>query len=136
MWQRNDGKSEVNILQNQFTKYLMTAIRRRKAVYLNHRGTVAQFEFSVDFQEAWPEFSTDPDMLDCLPLQMQLENTALKLALEQMKDRERYIFFAKVLDDRGFEDLATELGMGYKGVAAAYYRALEKIRKEIRGEER
>jgi RNA polymerase sigma factor (sigma-70 family) len=135
MWQRNDGKSEANILQNQFTKYLMTAIRRRKAVYLNHQGTVERYEFSVDFQEVWPEFSTDPDILDCLPLQMQLENTALKLALEQMKERERYIFLAKVLDDRRFEELAAELDMGYKGVAATYYRALEKIRKEMRGEE-
>jgi RNA polymerase sigma factor (sigma-70 family) len=135
MWQRNDGKSEANILQNQFTKYLMTAIRRRKAAYLNHQGTVERYEFSVDFQEVWPEFSTDPDILDCLPLQMQLENTALKLALEQMKERERYIFLAKVLDDRRFEELAAELDMGYKGVAATYYRALEKIRKEMRGEE-
>ena len=75
------------------------------------------------------------NMLDRLPLQMQLENTALKLALEQMKGRERYIFLAKVLDERSFEELAEELGMGYKGVAAAYYRALEKIRKEMRGEE-
>jgi DNA-directed RNA polymerase specialized sigma24 family protein len=66
---------------------------------------------------------------------MQLENTALKLALEQMKERERYIFLAKVLDDRRFEELAAELDMGYKGVAATYYRALEKIRKEMRGEE-
>jgi len=135
MWQRNDGKSEANILQNQFTKYLMTAIRRRKAAYFTHRGTVERYEFPVDFQEVWPEFCTDPDMLDRLPLQMQLENTALKLALEQMKGRERYIFLAKVLDERSFEELAEELGMGYKGVAAAYYRALEKIRKEMRGEE-
>jgi RNA polymerase sigma factor (sigma-70 family) len=135
MWQRNDGKSEANILQNQFTQYLMTAIRRRKAAYLNHRRTMGQYEFSVDFQEVWPEFCTDPDMLAYLPLQMQLENTALKLALEQMKERERYIFLAKVLDERSFEELATELGVGYKGIAAAYYRALEKVRKEMRGEE-
>jgi len=135
MWQRNDGKSETNILQNQFTKYLMTAIRRRKAAYLNHRGTVERYEFSVDFQEMGSEFSTDPDMLARLPLQMQLENAALKLALEQMKERERYIFLTKVLDARSFEEMATELGMGYKGVAAVYYRAIEKIKKEMRGEE-
>ena len=30
--------------------------------------------------------------------------------------------------------LAKELGMGYKGAAAVYYRAVQKIRQEVKGE--
>ena len=41
----------------------------------------------------------------------------------------------KLLEDKGFEELATELGITYKGAAAVYYRALQKIKKKI-GEDR
>lgn len=37
---RNNGKGEVNILQNRFTKYLMTAIRRKKADVLQKRHKI------------------------------------------------------------------------------------------------
>ena len=38
MWQRNNGIGEINILQNQFTKYLMTAIELDKAKYLDKQS--------------------------------------------------------------------------------------------------
>ena len=136
MWQKNDGTGEANILQNQFTAYLVTALHRQKVDYLRRRARLIQYEFSADFQEEWPEFQTGTDMEDQLPIQMQLENIALSNALEQIKERDRYIFFAKVLDERSFEELAEELGMGYKGVAAAYYRVIQRIKKEMRGEEK
>ena len=55
----------------------------------------------------------------------------LTQALGQISDRERYIFFARALERRSFQDLALELGLGYKGVAAIYYRALQKLKKEL-----
>lgn len=134
MWQKNDGTGEANILQNQFTAYLVTALHRQKVDYLRRRTRLLQHEFSVDFQEERPEFQTGSEMGGDLPVQMQLENIALGIALEQLKERDRYIFFARVLDERSFEDLAKELGMGYKGVAAAYYRVIQKIKKEMRGD--
>lgn len=54
----------------------------------------------------------------------------MEQALLQIDKRDRYIFYAHVVDERSFADLALELGMGYKGVAAAYYRVIKKsIRK-------
>ena len=35
-----------------------------------------------------------------------------------------------------FQELAQELNMGYKGVAAIYYRAVQKLRREIRGDDK
>ncbi|MEY8402850.1 sigma factor-like helix-turn-helix DNA-binding protein [Oscillospiraceae bacterium 44-34] len=55
----------------------------------------------------------------------------LTQALGQISDRERCIFFARALKKRSFEDLAAELGMGYKGVTTAYYRAVQKLKKEM-----
>lgn len=55
----------------------------------------------------------------------------LAQALSQISDRERYIFFAHALEKSSFDDLAAELGMGYKGVAAVYYRAIQKLKKEL-----
>lgn len=37
----------------------------------------------------------------------------------------------RVLDEKGFDVLAVELGLGYKGVAAVYYRAVEKMKRKM-----
>lgn len=67
-----------------------------------------------------------------LHLPMQLEDSALLHALKGISERERHVFFARVLDERGFESLAEEMGLGYKGVATIYYRALRKIKKKMK----
>ena len=78
------------------------------------------------------ERQTEADILDELPLLIQMENVALQCALEQISERERYVFMARVLDGISFEELGVELGLGYKGVAAVYYRAVSKIRKRMK----
>ncbi len=34
MWQKNNGKSESEILQNLFTAYLATSVKRRRDAYI------------------------------------------------------------------------------------------------------
>ena len=53
-----------------------------------------------------------------------------------MPQRDRYILLAKILEDRTFGELSEELGVGYKGIAAAYYRAVQKIKRKLGGEDR
>lgn len=95
MWQKNNGKSETEIVQNRFTAYLATAVKRRRDDYL------------------------------------QQQDSALLCALKELSERERYIFLARALDGKGFEVLAEETGMGYKGVSAVYYRTVQKIKRKI-----
>ena len=38
MWQRNNGQSEAEKLQNRFTSYLVTAVNRRRKDYMNQRS--------------------------------------------------------------------------------------------------
>lgn len=64
----------------------------------------------------------------------QFDTTGLEQAFQRIEPRDRYIFFAHVLDERTFTELAAKLGMGYKGVAAAYYRVIRKIRDALQGD--
>lgn len=129
----NDGKDEANMVQNRFTKYLVVSIHRKKSAVLQSRRKIRDSENSIEDWEALPGIAVEEDYTQLVSSPLDFENAALSRALVQLKERDRYIFFARVLDEKEFYDLAIELGMGYKGVAAAYYRAIEKIKKEMRG---
>lgn len=128
---KNNGQGENNILQNQFTAYLVTAIRWRKSTYLKKRIRIKQYEFSSDFDNTFAQALETPEETAASLEQLALDSIMLTQALGQISDRERYIFFARALERRSFQDLALELGLGYKGVAAIYYRALQKLKKEL-----
>ncbi len=116
MWQKNNGKSETEILQNQFTAYLATAVQRRRNDYLQQQDRRRQIESLTEDFLFMPECGIEQDMLLGLPVLMQLEDSALLCALKELSERERYIFLARALDGKGFEVLAEETGLGYKGV--------------------
>jgi len=134
MWERNNG-DENNALQNQFTAYLMTAVRNRKTTYLRSLSRLRQYEQSLDLSDTLKEAVADVDFMLELTLFEQLENMRLHHALKQVKKRERYIFFARALDERSFAELAEELGMSYGAIVMAYHRTIERIRKAMGGEE-
>lgn len=128
---RNNGQGEDNILQNQFTSYLVTAIRWRKSTYQKKRIKLGLHEFSTDFDSAFIQGTKSPGDQNVSLEQPVLEHILLTQALSQISARERYILFSRILENRSFVELASELGMSYKGVAAVYYRALQKLKKEM-----
>lgn len=132
MWQKNKGKNETEILQNRFTAYLATAVQHRRNEYIQQIAKRQQTEFVTDVIEDNQKGDVEKDVLLGLPLSMQLEDSALIHALKEINERERHIFFARVLDERSFESLAEEMGLGYKGVAAIYYRTVQKIKKKMK----
>lgn len=130
MWQRNRGQSEDEILQNSFTAYLARAVH-------NHRNDyIAQAERRNQMEELTESFSFDAkyaveDIRCELPFMMQLGSSRLFCAIKQVDARERYVFLARVLDEKSFELLAEELGLSYKGAAAVYYRTIRKMKKKM-----
>lgn len=136
MWKRNEGKSELDILQNRFTRYLVTAVRRQRLLYIKNRNTRISQELPFEMQENQLLLMTEPDMLEMLPLMQKLENQGLQSAISGMKERERYIFLERVLSDKSIAELSIELGMEYKSVATVYYRTVEKIRKHMKEAEK
>ncbi|MBD5540316.1 MAG: sigma-70 family RNA polymerase sigma factor [Lachnospiraceae bacterium] len=136
MWKRNEGKSELDILQNRFTRYLVTAVKRQRLLYIKNRNTRISQELPFEMQENQLLLMTEPDMLEMLPLMQKLENQGLRSAISGMKERERYIFLERVLSDKSIAELSIELGMEYKSVATVYYRTVEKIRKHMKEAEK
>lgn len=134
MWEYNDGTSESNVLQNQFTAYLVTAVHRKKIQYLQAKSQYLKNEFLMDTSEYRKYFRFEPDMSSQLSFWEQLENERLYQALKRLKEREVLIFLLKVLDNRSFQEIADETGITYKTVASIYYRMIQKLRNELGGE--
>lgn len=134
MWQKNDGKSADSILQNQFTSYLVTAVKRKKSAYLKEKEQLHRQELAMEQQDFDLVFQFDPDLEGGLSLLEQIETPGLLQALRDAKERERYIFLGRVLEERSFSQLAVELGITYKATTHAYYRFVERLRKQLGGE--
>lgn len=132
MQKRNDGKTEHEILQNQFTAYLLTAVKRQKVNYLRRCEKLQRIEIPLELQEFDLFIQAGIDLTEHLPFLEQIENPVLYTALLQARERDRYIFLTRVLDERSFLELSKELGLSYKATTHIYYRFIEKI-KEMMG---
>lgn len=133
MRRRNNGKGEINALQNRFTAYLVVAVRHQKYAYIKKQRQQRDHEISIDYQSAqFADESIEIDQWKGTQMR-QAEDTALMQALERLTARERYILFERVLAERSYEELSVLLGLRYSGAAAAYRRVIQKLRKELGG---
>jgi DNA-directed RNA polymerase specialized sigma24 family protein len=137
MREQNNSNDESNNLQNQFTAYLITAVRRRKIQYLRSKNNYNNFsDLNFEKQEQYTPNSIEVDMLADLPLLEQLENLKLRQSLKNAKERELHIFLAKAVEGRSFASISAELGIGYKTTASIYYRLISRLVKELGGEDK
>ena len=134
MWQQNNRRESPKELQYRFTGYLQKAIRRGKAAYQKKSRYLAFHEIPADIGDMRILDEMAPDMLENLPLLMWLDDADLVRALEHLEERELRILLARVLEEQAFEKIAQGLGLRYKGASVAYYRVVQKLRKELRGE--
>ena len=134
VWQRNEGNEQDEILRNKFTAYLLSAVQRRKALYIDSLVKAQQISTLIEETVTDDTFDLEKEALQGIPLYMRLQNEKLFWALSTLTERERYVFFACALEENDYEGLASELGLSYKGVAAIYYRAVQKIKKKMKGE--
>ena len=126
MFKKNNGSNEQDILQNQFTSYLSFAVSnaridfiRAKIARLKREQVTDQYEILLT-QEV-------------MEVEAIFENEALAQAIKDIREKERHVFLARVLEDKKFKEIAEELGMGEKGVAAIYYRTVKKLRDILEG---
>lgn len=66
--------------------------------------------------------------------EIEFQNDKLKKAIELLNDRERFVLFSRTLVEHSFDEIAQDLNLSYKGVAAIYYRAIQKIKKNMEEE--
>ena len=135
VWNRNEGQNENEIIQNKFTAYLLRAVKRRRALYIEQ--AVHEAEAIEKAEEAFVEkpFDLEDEAFKDAPVYMKLQNEKLYEALLQLSEREQYVFFNRVLDEKTFDQLAVEMGLSYKCVSTVYYRAVQRIKKRMRGGE-
>ena len=131
MWQRNNGQAREE-LQIRFTGYLIQAVRRTQRDYLRALCKYGENEILTEVFCAVSQ-TLEQEVMERLPLWENIESGALLYALKQLDERERYVFLARVLDKRPFDVIGMQLGLSYKGAAAVYYRAIQKLKKSIEG---
>lgn len=132
-WQRNNGQEDSDILHNQFTKYLVAAVQRRRWDYINHQTKKACIDNILISQLIEELFQVDHYFLNEHSVLEYLENEELIHAINKISTRERYVFLSHVLEEKNFSELAKELNLSYKGVAAIYYRTIQKVKSKIKG---
>lgn len=128
MLKKNTGSNEHDILQNQFTSYLSLAISNARIDFIRAKIARLKKEQITDQYELL--FAQEIVEIDLL-----LENEVLSQAVRNIQKKERYVFLSRVLEGKKFKEIAGELGMGEKGVAAIYYRTIKKLRNLLEGGE-
>ena len=136
MRKHNDGTDESNVLQNQFTAFLVTAIRNRKIQLLRSIALLRYYETILEIQDCHFPIPDEADLMLGLPFWEQLENATLRQSLKRIKERDLYIFLAKVLEDRSLAEIASSLGISYNTTASIYYRIVDRLKKELGGDGR
>lgn len=133
VWHRNEGQDSDDVLQNKFTAYLLSAVKRRRALYIDAALRNQKLSEMIEAAVTDDTFDFDSELSLDAPLYMKIQNEKLYQALFELSERERYVFFNRVLEEKSLDELAAELGLSYKGAAAVYYRTVERIRKKMRG---
>ena len=126
MFLRNNNITENEILQNQFTAYVSLAIRRQRIHYIKkmERKNSNERLFS-------PLHSPIPAEED--QIGKWLEYDVLNYALRQIREKEREIVLARVIEEKPFTEIAQEMGMTYKAVTQLYYRVLKRLKVHMEG---
>ncbi len=128
MFKKNNGSNEQDILQNQFTSYLSFAVSNARIDFIRAKIARLKREQTTDQYELLFTGET-------FELEIFMENEVLSQAIKDIREKERYVFLARVLEEKKFKEIAEELGMGEKGVAAIYYRTVKKLRGILEGGE-
>lgn len=119
-------QKDQHITQNQFTAYLKKAVRFRRIRYLTNRSRITSNELPLTESE----FAL-PDKTDII--QEIADYEAMQQAMKSIKEKERRIVLARIVEEKDFDEIAKELGMTYKAVTSLYYRVLKKMRKYMEG---
>ena len=131
----NNGIGDDNILHNQFTAYLITALRNRKIRYLQHNNKLQIIEVSLDALDLFSDKLPDDGLLTGLPVLEMIEDFRLHESLKKVKERELKILFARALYGKSFPEIALDLGMKTNTVASIYFRLIKRLKRELRGDE-
>lgn len=129
MLPRNNGITENEILQNQFTAYVCHAIHRRRMRYIIKRDRKNNKELNLSQLQDYVSVEDDP-------ISELMEYDLLRQALRHIQQKERAIILARVVGQKSFEEIAREMGVTYKSVTNMYYRIMKRLKAYMEGVDR
>lgn len=122
----NDGTSKDDICQNQFTAYVVLAVKRKRQAYIKkkirnrEKQTKTEKELSklgIEGGDVW--------------IGLEIQNEELVDAMQQLKPKEHVIVVEYVLKRKSFREIAQEMKLTERAVASLYYRSIKKLRTKM-----
>lgn len=128
MYKKDESQADYE-LRIRFIKYLSVSMNHYRGRYCELKSLRANRGILEGNMRCVTV--SDPYGISVLnyDLQLQLEDENLLFAIQQLSPRERYVLFARAVDERSFKEIAVKLNISYKGAAAVYYRAVTKVKK-------
>lgn len=126
MASRNDGTSKENICQNQFTAYVVLAVKRKRQAYIKKKIRDKEKQTKTE-----KELSKRGIEGDDVWIGLEIQNEELVDAMQQLKPKEHVIVVEYVLKRKSFREIAQEMKLTERTVASLYYRSIKKLRTKM-----
>ena len=126
MASRNDGTSKEDICQNQFTAYVVLAVKRKRQAYIKKKMRDKEKQTKTE-----KELSKRGIEGDDVWIGLEIQNEELVDAMQQLKPKEHVIVVEYVLKRKSFREIAQEMKLTERTVASLYYRSIKKLRTKM-----
>ena len=129
MVKRNSGTSKEDICQNQFTAYVVLAVKRKRQAYIKKK--IRDKENQAKREEEQSNFGAEENTVWD---RLEVQNEELVAAVQQLKPKARFIVTGYVLKGKTFKELAQETKLTERAAAFTYYTSHEKLRIKMEKE--
>ena len=126
MASRNDGTSKEDICQNQFTAYVVLAVKRKRQAYIKKKIRDKEKQTKTE-----KELSKRGIEGDDVWIGLEIQNEELVDVMQQLKPKEHVIVVEYVLKRKSFREIAQEMKLTERTVASLYYRSIKKLRTKM-----
>lgn len=126
MASRNDGTSKEDICQNQFTAYVVLAVKRKRQAYIKKK--IRDKEKQTKTEKELSKLGIEGDDVW---IGLEIQNEELVDAMQQLKPKEHVIVVGYVLKRKSFREIAQEMKLTERTVASLYYRSIKKLRTKM-----
>ena len=119
-------KSKEDICQNQFTAYVLLAVKRKRHAYIKKKIRDKEKQTKTE-----KELSKRGIEGDDVWIGLEIQNEELVDAMQQLKPKEHVIVVEYVLKRKSFREIAQEMKLTERTVASLYYRSIKKLRTKM-----
>ena len=127
MASRNDGTSKEDICQNQFTAYVVLAVKRKRQAYIKKK--IRDKEKQTKTEKELSKLGIEGDDVW---IGLEIQNEELVDAMQQLKPKEHVIVVGYVLKRKSFREIAQEMKLTERTVASLYYRSIKNYERRWR----